>query len=163
MKLVDDSNKELANAIQILDTRLAKVESEESVFPQASAATNVGEVVWFEGNLVAFTPEMHAKLHSDLNAQPKAVQAAPEVAGSGTERYADNWTQVSDGTDYPGSYGVGKLPPAVIAPSGTEPGFGKKVYADSMDKTFGISDGKGCVADVRPVTDLPGAWTPDPP
>jgi hypothetical protein len=140
MKLVDDSNKELANAIQILDTRLAKVESEESVFPQASAATNVGEVVWFEGKLVAFTPEMHAKLHSDLNAQPKVVQAAPEVAGSGTE-----------------------LPAEVIAPFGTEPGFGKKVYADSMDKTFGISDGKGCVADVRPVTDLPGAWTPDPP
>ena len=26
--------------------------------------------------------------------------------GSGTERY-DNWTQVSDGKDYPGSYGVG--------------------------------------------------------
>jgi uncharacterized protein with von Willebrand factor type A (vWA) domain len=27
--------------------------------------------------------------------------------GSGTGRYPDNWTQTSDGNDYPGSYGVG--------------------------------------------------------
>jgi hypothetical protein len=32
--------------------------------------------------------------------------------GSGTERY-DNWTQHSDGTDYPGSYGVGEQKPFV--------------------------------------------------
>lgn len=30
----------------------------------------------------------------------------PHADGSGTERY-DNWTQRSDGLDYPGSYGVG--------------------------------------------------------
>lgn len=33
-----------------------------------------------------------------------------EAPGSGTGRYgtdADNWTQTGDGTDYPGSYGVG--------------------------------------------------------
>ena len=29
----------------------------------------------------------------------------PVADGSGTERY-DNWTQVSDGSNYPGSYGV---------------------------------------------------------
>jgi hypothetical protein len=37
----------------------------------------------------------------------------PEEAGSGTGRYgdgADHWTQNSDGTDYPGSYGVGPVP-----------------------------------------------------
>ena len=33
----------------------------------------------------------------------------PNGDGSGTGRYREgtNWTQISDGTDYPGSYGVG--------------------------------------------------------
>ena len=36
-------------------------------------------------------------------------KAKAETAGSGTLRYqeGDNWTQTGDGTDYPGSYGVG--------------------------------------------------------
>lgn len=33
----------------------------------------------------------------------------PHADGSGTARYADNWTQTGDGTDYPGSYGVGPV------------------------------------------------------
>jgi hypothetical protein len=37
----------------------------------------------------------------------------PPADGSGTERY-DHWTQHSDGTDYPGSYGVGPLKPFAV-------------------------------------------------
>jgi hypothetical protein len=116
------------------------------------------------------------------NAQhPESQQGAVKnTDGSGTGRYHDNtnWTQVSDGTDYPGSYGVGAL---YIAPFGTEPGFGKEVYASADNKTFGLSDGKGkgYVADVRPYPPSGGAplkpftpyaegtassgWTPAPP
>jgi hypothetical protein len=69
----------------------------------------------------------HARaLVLQLDGLPKNASAAvikPSVQGdvkkmadgSGTERY-DNWTQHSDGTDYPGSYGVGpqkELPPFV--------------------------------------------------
>ena len=36
----------------------------------------------------------------------------PPADGSGTERY-DNWTQTGDGTQYPGSYGVGEPKPFV--------------------------------------------------
>lgn len=35
------------------------------------------------------------------------VKLFPQTDGSGTGRYPDNWTQTGDGTDYPGSYGVG--------------------------------------------------------
>lgn len=43
----------------------------------------------------------------DARLQALEDKLFPPVAdGSGTERY-DNWTQHSDGTDYPGSYGVG--------------------------------------------------------
>jgi hypothetical protein len=40
------------------------------------------------------------------------AQEKEEAAGSGTGRYgdgADHWTQTGDGTDYPGSYGVGPV------------------------------------------------------
>lgn len=45
----------------------------------------------------------------DLEKRLEAIEGKlwPSDDGSGTERYADNWTQVSDGKDYPGSYGVG--------------------------------------------------------
>ncbi len=67
------------------------------------------------------TPEGRKQIADsvDWSAAPPHVQALhervqriedklwPPVAdGSGTERY-DNWTQHSNGTDYPGSYGVG--------------------------------------------------------
>jgi len=53
--------------------------------------------------------------HQDPVAYEKAtgISLMPPLAdGSGTGRYgdgADHWTQTSDGTDYPGSYGVGPL------------------------------------------------------
>jgi len=52
----------------------------------------------------------NAKLDTNLH----TINSTREIAdGSGTGRYGaghDNWTQTGDGTDYPGSYGVGPQP-----------------------------------------------------
>ena len=49
--------------------------------------------------------------HPAHGAAPTDQQPAEEEPGSGTGRYgsADHWTQTGDGTDYPGSYGVGPI------------------------------------------------------
>jgi hypothetical protein len=55
---------------------------------------------------------VHARLTAVENHPALSIPALEtrEADGSGTGRYGEhgNWTQVSDGTDYPGSYGVGK-------------------------------------------------------
>jgi hypothetical protein len=56
--------------------------------------------------LIAFNDEFKRKEGSGTGRWPD---------GSGTGRY-DNWTQRSDGLDYPGSYGVGEPAKAPLKP-----------------------------------------------
>jgi hypothetical protein len=58
--------------------------------------------------------EAHAELglidhirNLDRRVREIEVKLFPQADGSGTGRYPDNWTQIGDGTEYPGSYGVG--------------------------------------------------------
>jgi hypothetical protein len=143
--------------------------------------------------------ELH-KLHLRLAAIesgpiPQHLQPASEVYqhsgvrapenfgcdGSGTGRYpeGDNWTQHSDGLDYPGSYGVGNE--TLVAGSdirvlnldgSVDPVIYKATTVTSERVTF-ERDGheaivpRSSVVKVKPEANKPAAskkaWTPDPP
>ena len=74
-----------------------------------SERNDVGQLTSEATNGVAPTTGLIDHIRN-LDHRVRAIEEKlwPNSDGSGTDRYVDNWTQVSDGSNYPGSYGVGE-------------------------------------------------------